>query len=208
MAYYQFPWRFLSISIFTASFISGSIITLFKKKFQLFLVVIITFITIILNVSYFKEDIWYPNITDSQKLTKDEIIKQSGAGLKDYWPKYGQSFPVTYAPNTPLIVQGEADFIKYYKNSKFAEGYFSVFSDTATFNLPIVYFPNWIVYLDNNKTDLNLDPDLGLIQLNVNKGQHHLVAYFKNTPIRTLSDYISLITLTCLIILLIHEKRS
>ncbi len=208
MPYFQFPWRFLSIAIFSASFVSGSIILLTNKKNKIFFVVIITIITILLNISYFKEDIWYPRITDIQKLTPEEVTKQSGAGLKDYWPKSGDNYPESFAPNYPIILSGEVDFIKYYKNSRYSEGYFSVFSPKAIINLPIVYFPNWEFYLDDQKANFQINRNLGLIQFEVNQGQHHYELFFKNTIIRTIADYLSLTSLFIVLVWLFKDKTK
>lgn len=207
MAFYQFPWRFLSIAIFTASFTAGSIILLInKKKIQILAVILITAVTIILNFSYFKEDIWYSNLTDKQELSSDRILAQSGAGLKDYWPKYGKDFPSSFAPNSPIITQGEADFVKYYKKSNYSEGFFSVSTPKAIIKLPIVYFPNWELYLDNQKINYQIDSDLGLIQFEVNQGTHHYELFFKNTNVRIVANFISLISLISIIILSIKPK--
>lgn len=206
MAYFQFPWRFLSIAIFASSFIAGSIILLINKKFQLISVILISIITIILNFSYFKEDIWYQNLTDQQKLSTENVLAQSGAGLKDYWPKYSQNFPTSFAPNSPILIQGEVDFIKYYKKSNYSEAFYSVSTPKAIVNLPIAYFPNWELYIDNQKTDYKIDSELGLIQFETNQGSHHYKLFFKNTPIRLIANFISLISANLIIFLIIKLK--
>jgi len=206
MSFYQFPWRFLSIAIFASSFVAGSIVLLINHKFQKLALILISLTTIILNFSYFKEDIWFKNLTDSQKLSSEEVIKQSGAGLKDYWPKFGKNFPTTFAPNLPTIIQGEVDFIKYYKKSNYSEAYFSVSTPKATINLPIVHFPNWELYVDNQKIDYQINPDLGLIQFEINQGSHHYELFFKNTKIRLIANLISLISLSLIIVFGIKAK--
>lgn len=209
MSYYQFPWRFLSIAIFALSFSAGSIILLInKRKFQLLTVTVISIITIILNNNYFKEDIWYSNLTDNQELSQDRILAQSGAGLKDYWPKFSSNFPTSFAPTSPIISQGEADFIKFYKKSNYSEAFFAVFSSDATITLPIVYFPNWDLYLDNQKIDYQIEPDLGLIQLKASKGIHHYKLYFKDTKIRFISNLISLISFFSLNIIFVVKHKT
>lgn len=208
MAYYQFPWRFLSIAIFSSSFVAGSIILLIKNKyFQILAVIIISLATIILNFSYFKEDIWYPNLTDNQELSFDRIFAQSGAGLKDYWPKFSKNYPTSFAPNLPTVVNGEVDFIKYYKKSNYSESYFSVSTPIAIINLPIVYFPNMDLYIDNQKVNFQIDENLGLVQFKINQGSHHYKLFFKNTKIRTLSNFISLFCFFSIIIMIAISKR-
>ncbi|MFA5025928.1 MAG: hypothetical protein WC503_05470, partial [Candidatus Shapirobacteria bacterium] len=208
MAYFQFPWRFLGLAIFCFSFISGGLVNLFKANLRLPLILGLIVITIGINYSYFKEDIWYQKLTDSDKLNGAEQIRQSAAGLMDYWPKYGSEFPKTYAPSAPIVLKGNVDFVKYYKNSHFSEAYFSVSTPNALVNLPIVYFPNWNLIMDGKKSDYKIDEQFGLIQLQLSQGQHHYELSFKNTPLRTFANLFSLLTLGSFIILIIREKHN
>ena len=207
MAFYQFPWRFLSIAIFSASFVAGSVILLInKKKIQVIAVILITITTILLNFSYFKEDIWYSNLTDSQKLSANEIIAQSGAGLKDYWPKYGQNFPTSFAPNYPSV--SENTIISYYSKKSNQVTLTAFVKSEGKISLPLVYFPNWELYVDGQKSDFEINKDLGLIEFNLNSGQHSILLKLKNTPIRTISNFISLISLALIIIIGVKSKRK
>ncbi|MDD4938308.1 MAG: 6-pyruvoyl-tetrahydropterin synthase-related protein [Candidatus Shapirobacteria bacterium] len=204
MAFYQFPWRFLSIAIFASSFVAGSIILLIKKKFQVLIVVFISLFTILLNFSYFKEDIWYSNLTDNQKLSTENIIAQSGAGLKDYWPKFGQNFPTSFASNQPITSPGVI-INDYVKKSNRVTLIASTDSDSQI-TLPLVYFPNWELTIDGQKTDFEIDKDLGLIKFNLPSGSHSIVLRLNNTPIRNMANLISLISLILIIIIGVKPK--
>lgn len=199
MAFFQFPWRFLSIAIISLSFIAGSIILLINKKHQILSVIIISIITILLNFSYFKEDIWFPNLTDSQKLSPTEIIAQSGAGLKDYWPKYGKNFPISFAPDKP-VVSNNIIFTNYLKKSNQVT-LIAITKSNAKITLPLVYFPNWQLYIDNQKSNFEINKDLGLIEFNLTPGTHSISLKLFNTPIRTIANLISLISLALAIII-------
>ncbi|MDD4026875.1 MAG: 6-pyruvoyl-tetrahydropterin synthase-related protein [Candidatus Shapirobacteria bacterium] len=204
MSFYQFPWRFLSISIFTSSFIAGSLISFINKKYQILIVVVISLLTIILNFSYFKEDIWFSNLTDVQKLSSTEIVKQSGAGLKDYWPKYGQSFPTTFAP-TELTVSNDVVIKNYIKKSNKISFDF-IANSNSKITVPLVYFPNWKLFVDDKITDFEISKDLGLIEFDVVPGNHSVLLKLTNTPIRTISNLISIISLALAIIVSIRLK--
>ncbi len=208
MAYFQFPWRFLALSLFCFSFISGTLVNLLKNKFKLPVITALIIIITALNISYFREDIWYRNLTDQSKLSGSELIRQSAAGLMDYWPKYSQNFPKSFAPNYPVVVEGEVGFIKFYKNSNFSTAHYSVSTPKAIVNLPIVYFPNWQLIIDGKKSDYKIDPNLGLIQLELEQGEHGYELFFKDTPIRTFANLFSLVVLGSFIILIIREKHS
>ena len=207
MSFYQFPWRFLSVAIFTLSFVAGSIILLIKqKKLQVIAVILISIITILLNFSYFKEDIWYSNLTDDQKLSPDEITAQSGAGLKDYWPKYGQNFPTSFAPSYPSVSSGAV--INYYTRSSNKVFLTTFANSNAKISLPLVYFPNWQLYIDGKKSDFEINKDLGLIEFNVVSGQHSINLKLKNTPIRTIANTVSLFSLGLIIFISVKSKRK
>lgn len=208
MVYFQFPWRFLGLAIFCFAFISGGLIKILKNNLKLPLITALVIAIVALNYPYFREDIWYPKMTDQNKLGASELIRQSAAGLMDYWPKYSQNFPKSFAPNYPIIIEGEVDFIKYYKNSHYSEAYFSVTTPRALVNLPIVYFPNWELVIDEKKSDYKIDPNLGLIQIELDQGEHSYELSFKNTPLRTFSNLFSLLALGSFIILIIREKHS
>lgn len=208
MSYFQFPWRFLGLSIFCFSFIGAALFSLFKRKNFLLLITLIISIVLI-NFAYFQEDIWYTKLKDQDKLNPSEYLRQSGAGLMDYWPSFGQNFPQTYAPATPSVLDNaRVDFLNFSKKSNSADSTFYVVSDKATINFPIVYFPNWQLQVDSKNYDHQIDTNLGLIQLTLPKGQHHISLQFKNTTLRTCSNLLSLLSLLGFIIFIIREKRS
>lgn len=208
MAYFQFPWRFLGLAVFCFSFISGGLIFFIKKTLILPTTIGIILISLLLNYNYFREDIWYSNLKDTDKLTPSEIVRQSGAGLMDYWPKYGQNFPTSYSPSGPIVVSGQVTLEKYQKNSLHSEVNLTVLSPEAIINLPTVYFPEFDVFVDNNLTNYTIEPNLGLIQINLSEGNHQIYLSFKDTLLRQIANIISLLSLGSFIIFIIREKRS
>jgi hypothetical protein len=208
MAYFQFPWRFLAPAIFCFSLISGGLVQIISPKFKNPILIFLGLTIILLNLPYFQEDIWYPNLTDAQKLSPAEISNQSGDGLMDYWPKYSQNFPTSFAPSTPTIVSGQVSVDNFSKNSHQANLNLLVITSNATINLPIVYFPNWELKIDNQKSSYQIEPNLGLIQITLPQGEHQILLNFVNTPLRNAANCLSLLTFASFIILIIREKRS
>lgn len=144
MAYIQFPWRFLGTSIFCFS-LSLGIMPSLLGKWKLLATSIVVALAIVLNFSFFKEDIWY-KVNDSFFLTGSQWDLQRTASIGDFWPKFGHIIP-----NKP--------------------------SDGTYIN----YFPGW-----------NREPNKeGLI---LAEG-----ALFKNTPVRTIGNIISLASIIVLI---------
>jgi hypothetical protein len=202
MPYFQFPWRFLGLAVLSLSFVSGS----FPLKTNIWLYLII-FLIIILNINYFREDIWYPNLTDKQKLSGNELIRQTAAGLMDYWPKFSKNYPNSYASVQPQILFGSSQISFFQKSSRQLALDISVNSKTSLIQLPLVYYPRWLLTIDKSPLPYYIDHDLGLITILVPQGQHHLRLNFVNTPLRTLANLISLVSFLSLVVYLSYEKK-
>lgn len=211
LAYFQFPWRFLGFAIIFFSLTSGYLITsISKKSLQLPLVVFITILTISLNLSYFKEDIWYSNLIDQQKLTGANLISAQGAGLKDYWPSAAASYPDQVAPSVPWTSNPQDQYIlsRYSKTSNQLSLNIDVSSPEITLNLPLVYFPNWQLNVDRLLSPLNIDPRLGYIKVPLTSGSHQINLHLTNTPVRTVANIISIITLIFLFFYFFKDAKK
>lgn len=197
MAYFQFPWRFLGFAIFCLSLISGFILsTTTNKSHHTLIVSTIVISAIALNFNYFREDIWFPDLTDAEKLSSANLIAQSGAGLKDYWPKYGQFAPTNFSHNQ---IKSDQTIIVDQQNKTSNRFSASVTTDqNSTVTLPLVYFPNWQLTINQQPSNFEIEPELGLIELELPPGQHQIDLTFTNTPIRTMANLISLVSLLTL----------
>jgi len=209
LPFYQFPWRFLAPAIFFFSFISGFLgQQTISKKNKILLLFLLLSIELILSFSFFKEDIWYPALTDHEKLSGENLIAQSNAGLKDYWPKYGLNFPLSFAPSAPQVLSGNATVFSFSKTSRSTTSIISVRSESAFVTLPIVYFPNYKVSINDNSSSYLIDRNLGLINLELPFGENNIKIIFYNTPIRTLSNLISIFSLLGLGLLYLYKHES
>lgn len=92
MAYIQFPWRFLGIATFCLALSGGSLFGLFDKKYSLVFTVLVVLLVILLNIMFFREDIWY-RVNDSYYTTGAEWVRQRTASIGDFWPNFGHKIP-------------------------------------------------------------------------------------------------------------------
>lgn len=207
LSYLQFPWRLLGFVVFLLSLISGPLLNLnfsgFKKHISLFIFMVAT---TTLNFSYFKEDIWYPQNNDSYYLRSEEIIRQSAAGLQDYWPKSGATYPRQPAPDKPYSNQ-KIKIISYTKTSNSQIAEIETDQTEAIITFPLVYFPNWSASLDHQPIKIKIEPTLGLIQIPITSGYHHLYLEFHPTPIRTFANLLSVFSLLLLLIKWRQSKK-
>jgi hypothetical protein len=91
LSYIQFPWRFLGMATFCLALASGAIVQFFEKQ-KLVVSMVVAIVTIALNFSFFREDVWY-SVNDSYFITGAEWDRQRTASIGDYWPLFGHDIP-------------------------------------------------------------------------------------------------------------------
>ncbi|MEK7472753.1 MAG: hypothetical protein AAB625_01810 [Patescibacteria group bacterium] len=187
LTFFQFPWRFLSLSILTSSILGGFVISLFREKLQIYASLFIILITVFLNWSYFKPREFY-EVTEKEKMTGELWEYQRKGAILDYLPK--TALEPREGANTTL-----SNFQSY--SNKFS---FEINLDKETqIEIPIFYFPNWEVTVDGEKYLVSHDNILGRISVLVPEGYHKIVGNFKNTVIRTFANYLTLVSFFSLI---------
>ncbi|MBI5123497.1 glycosyltransferase family 39 protein [Candidatus Roizmanbacteria bacterium] len=186
---FQFPWRFLSLSVLTSSLLGVSFLLLFKKKtYQITVITIIIFITIISTVSF-----WQPRGYLSQN---DQFFISDYSGTTDT----GESSPLwsirgmEQKPKESLeIIDGQSSIKKISRNST-RHIYEVTASKTTRFVDNTVYFPGWEVLIDGVKTNIEFQDQnyRGLVTFSVSKGKHQIMVKFGETKLRLAADYLSL----------------
>lgn len=201
LQYVQFPWRFMAISVFFASVIIGSLAT-FLPKLRHFLLIIVVIAVISVTYNYFRPESYYDSSIDQHYTT--DVFARDDKMPKDYLPTWTKK--VIYPKITePQLVEGEAKFSDY-----------STRSDSATFNMdvakqsvidvPLTYFPGWVVKLNGKKTALMDIPETGFIRFAAEPGEYKVSLSFENTPLRNVGNIMSFVSLLITFYLLFSKK--
>jgi hypothetical protein len=182
MKYIQFPWRFLSTSIFALALASGKIVGEIKKRHYVILIGIIV-ITIAVNFQFFKPDIWY-KVNDFDLEHGPKWTEATFSSLSDYWPIYGK------LPNKEAFTESnDLKLISKKSNSQTFE--IKTFGKEIEF--PVAYFPGWEINY-NKRIFSAISSKNGLITANLSKSNTNIVTLeFKNTQIRSLANLITII---------------
>lgn len=201
----QFPWRFLSLTIFSASLLGGLLVMLVRQKnIQTGLMVLIITAAVILNWTFFKPYIFYFNIDDQTKLSGVEWEKQQKAAILDYLPKTAVE-PLERAPVNPLVINGKATVTDFVNRSNWWSFKVTVEESTAI-ELPIFDFPNWQVYKNGQKMAHSHNNYLGRIMVDLPAGEYELKGKLENTAVRTFSNMISVLTFLSIVFILVYGK--
>lgn len=190
----QFPWRFLNITTFSLSFISGAAVWIMEKivknKYYYYLIsTVLILLVVFLNAKFFiPQDVF--NAT-SKDFTNKEIVNWEISKIStEYMPKNFSK------PEFSLDV---ADFSKI-NNSKVKVSSFMqktqrisiglIAAENTSIVIPLAYFPAWKASLDNKEIPIYENRHGSLV--NIPTGNHLLVVNYFQTPIERLADLISL----------------
>ncbi len=197
LRYAQFPWRFLTIIIFSGSLLGVVWLQALKGRVQFAVISLIIFLTIFLNASFFKPEVFYPALTDEGKLSGYYFEQQQKAAILDYLPN-GIPEPTEQAPNSALIKMGQGLITNFDNHSNYWQFQANVSSNVLV-EVPVFDFPNWTVFVDGNQVIHSNANHIKRIMVNLSPGNHQVKGEFKNTPIRTFSNYITLFSFIILL---------
>ncbi|MBI4058854.1 hypothetical protein HY404_01285 [Candidatus Microgenomates bacterium] len=207
----QFPWRFLTLTIFSLSFLAGALVVLLAPLRVIGKAIIsaLLIFLIIFNFNFFRVERTGP-VTDQEKFSGEAWRLQQTAGIYDYLPKGARIAPQSARKEPLEIDSGKAEFSQTKEGTNWLKTNIKVNSDNATVVVNIFNFPNWKAWIDGKKTEIKVLPkdDLARISLLVPQGDHKLEVRLTNTPIRTVGNMISLISWFILLRILWKRKHS
>ncbi len=211
LKYLQFPWRFLMLIILFISLISGSLFKVIEKfNYKLVAWVVLIIAVISFNFSYFRPE-KFIQINDQQLLSGVNWDKQIKRSIFDYLPIFAKAPPADLAKTPYEVLTGDVSINNFQKGTNWYKFQADAKSHSIV-RLSQYYFPNWRMF-DNGK-EIPVDyknNDLGLMTFIIGEGQHTVEAKLFDTPIRTLANFITLVTLGLIIILsllLIKKVRN
>lgn len=199
VSFVQFPFRFLSITLLSTAFLSAFIISQLngrkKVAISLLLLVILWFsaaLHIKPSVFFDKGDQYYATNEDTTTVKNE------------YMPIWVINKPTQHYKNKVEINEGTISDLDVNIN-----GINFVASATKETQITIntLYYPGWNIFVDSNKSKIDYANDKGVIKFNMMAGTHKIEAYFSETPVRLISNLLSLISLLLLFTVLIRRER-
>jgi hypothetical protein len=191
----QFPWRFLSISVFVLSFISAVLISL-SKKMEIIAAGLLIVSCFFLHSSFFVPKSWQ-KISDINKFSGESWERQLTVSIGDYLPISAKFPPNKKALELPEVLEGNVKILNYYKGSNFQKGVFES-SGKSVLRFPFFDFPGISVLVNGKKIDYRNndcrgeDYCFGLVSFDLNSGKNEVTIALKNTPVRVASNVISI----------------
>lgn len=206
LSFLQFPWRFLSIVIFAAAVLAGILFTYLKKDiYKIILFIIFMVLTPLLSYSFLQPAAYLPKdyfAQDSADFYTGAAKGQQGQTAEmGYFPKtMDVLLDQSLIPNSEIAASNQNAVIKVVK-STFTYKEFSLSSGSPLKALLFIhYFPGWVFSINQTVVKPNTTNIYDFVYLNVPAGNNRIVAEFTNTPLITVANYISFLSILILII--------
>lgn len=206
LSYVQFPWRFVLIAGFCASFLGAFWLNAINKKNALVLYIISLIAILAFYSSFFTPKDWF-YITDEQKLSGENYQRQITASIYDYLPKSASKNPDNQAPTTVIPGEGEIIVDSFEKGTNWYKVSLQVLSESAQIVFPSYDFPGWKIWANDNEIKTERYSELGLVSARLQKGNYNIIVKLTNSPSRTVGNLLSLVGLAIVSVLLFSKKK-
>ncbi|RJQ38680.1 hypothetical protein C4559_01080 [Candidatus Microgenomates bacterium] len=214
--YIQFPWRFLTFVDLFIAIISAYFIYFFKELTETFIkkysdllvglvVAGVVASMVVKYYPYFKPQ-KFISTNDSKRTNFKEIAWRISSTSYEFVPNSVKTMKTGLGTTTLAIKENE--LTKDPAEIKAGDAKLTVIKNLfeikefgvaavipSVFQLNTYNFPGWQAKLDGKEVKIDDNNDLKLINVQVPAGDHVLSFVFKNTLVRTLSNYISAVSL-------------
>ena len=196
---FQFPWRFLAITIFTTAVLGAFLIKFTPGKLRIWLTAILIIIVLIISKDYIKPQSY---------LFKPESFY---SGIYNSTTDTGESSPiwsVRFMEKTPKahieVIDGKAA-IKELERSATYHSYQILVSKRSLFKENTLYFPGWEIKANNIPLNIQFQnmQYRGIMLFYLDKGNYVVQVRYSETRLRLISDVLSFASLFTIFVFII-----
>lgn len=203
LSYIQFPWRFLNFTLLGITLATVTSMLFIPKKWQNMAVIFFVLILIAFNSKYFYPQAPIPfnesfytennNLNYQISKTSDEYLPSNFLS-----PKSNDELKALKSLSSSDFVKKISDKITFKEYAVETEKKINYISDTA-------YFPGWHAY--TGETNLEVSNFQGIIAVNLPPGKYDFQLKLENTPIRSISNLISILSLFLLVYITLLPRK-
>lgn len=201
IAYFQFPWRFLIITTFTAPVL---LITLEKLKYNFLIAIILICGAILLNWNYFQGQS-EPRRFDAYYINRYIPVPKATEAyftIGEEYLRLPQTTKMRPEKNYDLVtVDGDAAISV--TNTNALNSVIAVSSaKQILLNYNKYYFLGWVAELDKKPVEIIPGDPFGQITVLIPKGSHEIKITYTETDVKKILDIISLLSLTFVLLII------
>ncbi len=221
--YIQFPWRWISVGIIILGLLAGFSSTLFKSTIFRWSYVITLLGVLLLNAQYFHPESYLGNANDLYYTDEQRIQSQMSGILPDYIPQQMEMNQLTALGQLPMdqkpAVWCDSTECPKALSILINRGHEKLartdFGQPTLVQFRVANFPGWIMEIDGETVStctaegeescLQVQP-LGNLGVIMPTHQHLVSVHFGETPVRVISDGLSVLSWLLLLSLLVPVK--
>lgn len=186
-AWIQFPFRLLSITLVSVAFLASYVVCNFMPRFRM--IIGLALISVVLVSSYqylFPKDyahyeIGFYDTNESLTTTHSEYMPIEVKTIQD---RRAESW---VEPNEGDVLISNISEKSHYIS-------FDVSASTSgSVKVNRLYFPGWSYQVDQERRKIPFTEDDGLMYIPILRGEHSVNVLFGETPIRSVSNYLSIL---------------
>lgn len=199
---FQFPWRFLSLTVLASAVLGSYFITGIKDKKRTYFAIG----AVVILIGIFYSAYWRPN---GYLIKSDEFFKTTYHGTTDTGessPKWSIRFMEEEPTGHIEVLEGEAKIEEISRSTTNRE-YLIETDNNVRIRENTLYFPGWSIYVNDRKLDVNTEIEFqdeanrGVMTFRLNEGANHVNIVFEDTKLRSYSGMLSILSLLSLFVL-------
>lgn len=211
--YIQFPWRFLTFTAFASSFLASFAIVTLPQKNALQKIAGIVFIIAILFFykDYFVPSQYYLFAKDADYTNRHALEWDTSKISFEYVPKNIATVKSSIGTTQVKVSEDQISKTSYtvisgdlvvseLKNLPQEKAFHVSSTNGGILRVNTYSFPGWTMFLDGKTIEYGDTNPLRLITISVPSGDHLISAQFLDTPVRFLSNIVSLISVVILLL--------
>ena len=199
LAVIDFTWRILIVSVFSAAVLGALAVNQFRNK----IIAIMTAITLIVLAFYANRNHWRINQSLPWDMPFFLSLEKTTNSFNEYTPKWVRE-EIIREKAPPWEFDGDLEArILEDKNSKWEA---EMETDKAgTLRLNKIYYPGWQMTVNGKPVVINYT-DRGLMETTLPGGKSRVAVSFKETPLRRISDSLTMFSIIITGVLLFRRK--
>jgi len=201
---FQFPWRFLSVTMFVSAALGAFVFSVIPKKWQT-----ASFIVVIIFLLLTTKDMWHPKGYSQKPESFYTGIYNGTTDTGESAPIWSVRFMGERPKSHVELIGGQASISE--KSRSITKHVYTtvVTTEKAQLKENTLYFPGWQTLVDGAAVPIQFQDsnNRGVITFLVDKGQHTITTQFTSTKLRQLAIGISVGSLFVLFILGILKKK-
>lgn len=205
MAFFQYPWRFLTILSFTTSFIAGGLIWVIskflKRYYLLAFTIVVVAMSIIFNLKFFVPQTINSKTADDYTSYEKEAWDISKIS-SEYMPRgFDKPKQISEIANINSIKAQGVKILSFEKKTNNITYKVSLDSK-ADVIFPLAYFPAWKATINDKEAKL-VENKKGILVL-LPKGDSNIHFYYKSTLVELVANLITIAGIFSLILGIIY----